>query len=197
MSFILNRAALCVIGMSLITACASSPSHFYKLTSIQCVPDASPSSIGVVVGPVSVPESLDRPQMVLNVAPNQVAIDDFNRWAGPLQSEIQRVIAENLIKLLGTPRVFQAPQSTLASPDFRVGIQVLSFESELGGAATLAVLWTVRGKETDEVETRYTTLRESISGKGFDALAAAHSRALGKLSRDIAEAILGMEHQAK
>jgi hypothetical protein len=34
-----------------------------------------------------------------------------------------------------------------------------------------------------------TTLREPVQGEGYDALAAAHSRAIAGLSRDIAAAI--------
>ncbi|MDQ1277092.1 MAG: uncharacterized protein QG555_131, partial [Thermodesulfobacteriota bacterium] len=54
------------------------------------------STLTITVGPVSLPAAVDRPQLVLSVTPNQVAVDEFNRWASPLKGDIARVIAENL-----------------------------------------------------------------------------------------------------
>jgi hypothetical protein len=131
--------------------------------------------------------------MVVQVGPNQVALDEFNRWAAPLQAEIQRVLIENLARLLGTSRVFRYPQGPITTPDFRVQIEVLRFESMPGNAALFDAIWSIHGKSEKDVKTGRTTLRESVSEATYDALAAAHSRALGTLSRDLAEAILTLE----
>jgi uncharacterized lipoprotein YmbA len=193
MSVTIHRIVFCLIGMALLTACASPPSHFYTLSRTQEAPPGLASNASVAVGPVSIPESVNRPEMVVQVGPNQVALDEFNRWAAPLQTEIQRVLIENLAQLLGTSRVFRYPQGPIITPDIRVQIEVLRFESVPGDAAFLDVIWTVHGKNEKEVKTGRTTLREPVSGKSYDALVAAHSRALGTLSRDLAEAILTLE----
>src|SRR5205823_6032560 len=65
---------------------------------------APPASYAVVVGPVSVPASVDRPQFVVQVAPNRVEVDEFNRWAAPLDDGVARAVAGNLATLLGTPK---------------------------------------------------------------------------------------------
>ena len=44
-----------------------------------------------------------------------------------------------------------------------------------------------------DVRTGRKTLREAVSWQSYDTLAAAHSRALGTLSRDLAETILKLE----
>jgi uncharacterized protein len=59
----------------------------------------------MTVGPVSVPAAVDRNQIVVTIGPNQVRLDEFNRWDAPLQSAIARVVVENLVAFLGTPRV--------------------------------------------------------------------------------------------
>jgi hypothetical protein len=189
----MHRIVLLMIGMALLTACASSPSHFYTLSRTQDAPAGPGSSVSIAVGPVSIPESVNRPEMVVQVGPNQVALDEFNRWAAPLQSDIQRVLIENLTQLLGTARAFRYPQGTITSPDFRVQIEVLLFESAPGNAAILDVIWTVSGKSEKTVRTGRTTLREPLTDKSYDTLVAAHSRALGTLSRDLADAILTLE----
>ena len=52
-----------------------------------------------MVGPVTVPELVDRPQMVTRVSDNEVAVNEFARWGESLKSNIPRVIASNLVKL--------------------------------------------------------------------------------------------------
>jgi len=95
----------------------------------------------VVVGPVSIPAIVDLPQIVVSTGANSVTLDEFNRWASPLQSNISRVVAENLVTLLGTPRVSQFQQSLNLDADYRVAIEVQSFDSAPGDAATLNAVW--------------------------------------------------------
>ena len=64
-----------------LAACGSTPpSSFYGL-SVVATPAAEGSYVSVQVGPVTVPASVDRAQMVLNTGPNQYTLDEFNRWA--------------------------------------------------------------------------------------------------------------------
>jgi len=150
----------------------------------------------VVVGPVSIPAVVDLPQIVVSAGPNQVAIDEFNRWASPLPDNISRVVVENLALLLGTAQVSQFRQSLNVDADFRVAIEVQSFESAPGDAATLNAAWIVRRLRDGRSEAGRATVREPAPEKGYDALAAAHSRALGHLSQDIADAVRALDRAA-
>jgi uncharacterized lipoprotein YmbA len=174
--------------MALAAGCASPPSHFYTL-SRTAASGAPASSLSVVVGPVSIPAIVDLPQIVVSTGPNQVSLDEFNRWASPLQNNISRVVAENLVAMLGTPRVSLFQQALNAAADYYVAIEVQSFESAPGEAATLNAVWIVRRAKDGRTETGRTTVREPTGEKGYDALAASHSRALGRMSQDIADAI--------
>jgi uncharacterized protein len=193
MSPTIHRIVFCLMGVALLAACASSPSRFYTLSRTQETPFGTASSASVAVGPVTIPESVNRPEMVVQVDPNRVALDEFNRWAAPLSAEIQRVLIENLAQLLGTPRITRYPQGAVSSPDFRVEIDVLRFELAPGNGALLDAIWTVRGKNEKAAKTGRSTLREPVSGESYDALVAAQSRALGTLSRDLAQTILTLE----
>lgn len=172
--------------------CASPASRFYTLSAAP-TPAAASTNLSVAVGPVSVPAAVDRPQIVVSMGPNQVRLDEFNRWASPLQNNIARVVAENLVALLGTPRVATSPQTLSAEADYRVAIEVQRFESALGEAATLDAVWTVRRAKGGKSQTGRTTVREPAPEQGYDALAAAHSRAVARLSRDIAEAVRALD----
>jgi uncharacterized lipoprotein YmbA len=172
--------------------CASTPaSRFYTL-SAATAPTATSSDLSVIVGPVSVPAVVDRPEIVVSTGPNQVRLDEFNRWAAPLQNSIARVVAENLVVMLGAPRVTLS-QSLGADADYRAAIEVQRFESAPGEAATLDAVWTVSRAKDGKSQTGRTTVREAASDKGYDALAAAHSRAVARLSRDIADGVRALE----
>jgi len=184
------RSAVACVALVVLAACGSPPKErYYTLTPAAAAPAASGSTLGIAVGPVSVPEAVDQPQMVVQVAANQVTLYEFQRWASPLKIEIARVIAANLAQELGTTRVWTYAQTTLANPDYQVLIDVQRFDSILGEAVVIETLWSVRRPAGGAPHTGRSSVREAVSGGGFDALVAAHSRALAAVSRDIAGAI--------
>src|SRR5215475_3729647 len=165
-----------IVVCALVSGCASPASRFYTLSAAANAPAATTSNLSVVVGPVSVPPVVDRPQIVVTTGPNQVRLEEFNRWASPLQSNISRVVAENLVAMLGTPRIVLFSQTLGADVDYRVGIEVQRFESMPGEASTLDAVWTVSSTKDGKSQTGRTTVREVASDKGYDSLASAHSR---------------------
>jgi uncharacterized protein len=184
------RAALAIASgvVLLATGCASPPSRFYTL-SANATPGTVQSTVSVAVGPVSVPAAVDQPQIVVSTGPNQVIFDEFNRWASPLQDNLSRVVAENLVAILGTPRVTLFPKTLSADAEYRVQIEVRNFESAPGKSASLDAVWTVRRMKDGKSQTGRTSVREPLSESGYEALAAAHSRAVARMSQDIADAI--------
>ena len=186
-------AAIAILGAlaGLGAGCATPQSRFYTLSgTATAAPATTPTAVSVAVGPVSIPATVDRPQIVMNAGANQVTMDEFNRWASPLQNNITRVVAENLVALLGTPRV---TQSLGVDSDFRVAIEVQRFESTPGDSAMLDAAWVVRRAKDGKLETGRTTVREAVPEKGYDALVAAHSRAMGRLSQEIANAVRALD----
>ena len=160
-------AGACALA-ALPAGCASPPSHFYTLSSGAATgprPSGATSNLVVVVGPVSIPAVVDLPQIVVSTGPNQVWVDEFNRWASPLQSNIAHVVADNLVALLGTPRVMLYQQAQNIDGDYRVSIDVQTFESAPGDAATLSALWVVRRVKDGKTQIGRTTDREADSRK--------------------------------
>lgn len=175
-----------------VAGCASPRSNFYTL-SPAAKPVTTGASYSVAVGPVSVPAAVDRPQIVVRLAANQVAIDEFHRWASPLPDAISRVIAENLAATLGTPHVTMFSQPTAAGARYRVLVDVLRFESAPGESAALDAVWTARSTKDGTTRSGRTTVSEPVPDREYATLAAAHSRALGRLSADLAGAIQALE----
>lgn len=182
-----------------LAGCGSSPPiHFYTLSA-----EASPDPVAPVkndrpisVGPVTLPEVIERPQLVLRTSPNRVTLVEEHQWAEPLQSEIPRVLAENLSRLLGTKQVAVHPQSAGDHAEYRVAVDVQRFESTLGSRVSIDVLWTIRQSSRSETtfKTGRSSVEEPVADPSYEALAAAHSRGLVRVSRDIADAIRSL-HQ--
>jgi len=185
-------AMLCGLA-ALAAGCGSTPpSRFYTLSGT-ATSAAVPSNLSVAVGPVTIPGAVDRPQMVVSMGANQVELDEFNRWAAPLQNNISRVVAVNLGALLGASRVTLFPQMLSADADFRVAIEVQRFESSPGEAAVLDAVWTVRRAKDGKSDTGRTMVREIVQEKSLDVLVAAHSRAIARMSQDIAAAVRALD----
>jgi uncharacterized lipoprotein YmbA len=188
-------AIVLVTGTAL--GCGVSPAaRFYMLAPTSEATDAPKVDYAIAVGPVSIPSAVDRPQFVVQVAPNRVEIDEFSRWVAPLDEAIARAIAANLATLLGTPDVSAAPLATSGST-FRVAVDVQRFDSLLGESVALDAAWTVRHESLKEPYAGRTRARETAADDGYDALAAAHSRALGSVSTEIAAAIRAIASRAR
>jgi uncharacterized lipoprotein YmbA len=178
---------------AVLTGCSSTPpARFYSLTAAPG-PAATPSALAVAVGPVSIPAAVDRPQIVVTTGPHQARLDEFNQWVSPLQDNIARVVAENLVAMLGTPRVTVSSQTLSAGAEYRVVIEVQRFDSAPGEAATVDAVWTVTRTRDGQAHTGRTTVREATTAPGYDGLAVAHSRIVMRMSREVADAVLALD----
>ena len=186
-------AGMLVVCLVVATAgCSRSPRvTFYTLESAAQVETAAAGTAvpAVAVGPVTLPELVDRPQFVVRVAANRVEILETHRWAEPLKSEIPRLIAENLRRLLGSSRVSSYLHHAGADADYRVLVDIQRFESSPGEAVTVEALWSLRRVAGGTPVTGRSLVREPVGAEGYDLLSAAYGRALLSVSRDLAMAI--------
>ena len=146
--------------------------------------------IAVGVGPIELPEHLNRSQIVTRDTDFRLELSESHQWAEPLKDSVSRVIAVNLSNMLESNRVYVIPRRQKVSLDFQVSIDVARFDGELGEAAVLGARWTLYGKNTrDPLLSKVTIVSEATDDGSYNALVAASSRVLEILSQEIAEAI--------
>jgi uncharacterized lipoprotein YmbA len=177
---------------ALLVACAGSPSPRYYTLSVPVIADAGElpkTACSIAIGPIAIPDIVDRSQLVLRAGLNRVVVLEQHRWAQPLQSEISAVIVTGLTQHLGGAWVADARRSAGRNIDYRVSIDVRRFESLPGEVATVEILWIIHQIADGKVRTGASLAREPASGEDYDELVAAHGRALIAVSRDIAGAI--------
>jgi hypothetical protein len=191
----MHRCTVWIVSVSLVVAlagCSRSPRvTFYTLAPgarIEALAAAT-TVPAVAVGPVTLPEVVDRPQLVVRVAANRVEILETRRWAEPLKSEIPRLMAENLRALLRSDRVSSYLQHAGVDADYRVLVDIQRFESSPGEAVTIEAAWSLRRAAGGATKTGRSLVREPVDAVGYDPLVAAYGRALFSVSRDLAGAI--------
>jgi uncharacterized lipoprotein YmbA len=201
-----QKTSLLVLFIAVLLAgCGGSPTpvEFYTLNSLSgAMPSANPAdaaqNIAIGVGPVEIPKILDRPQIVTRTGPNTLKVDEFHRWAGPLQEGFARVLAENISLLLGTHQVAVYPWEASFKPQYRIALDVRYFEGQLGKNVVLEVVWRVSGLENDKIKTVKTSvIEEPLSATDYKSLVAAESQAIARLSREISQEIRNLQAGGK
>jgi uncharacterized lipoprotein YmbA len=193
-----SRLALGILGICLMvfSGCASTPpSRFYILHSL-AAPESSSQhethtqAIAIGLGPVKVPDYMDRPQIVTRTSQNELKLADFDRWASLPREDVARVMGENLASLLNTDRIYYYPWMPNTPLDYSIAVEVIRFDGTPGGNVVLHAQWTIwedGGKKI--LTTRSSAVEEQTGAESYEALVAAMSRAVAALSRDIAGAI--------
>ncbi|WP_243438574.1 PqiC family protein [Fundidesulfovibrio soli] len=189
---------LCLAAFLLAGCGKSAPTHFYSLSTGQTAPEreAAPArapcfSLGV--GPVDFPAYLDRSQVVVRQGGNQMHVADFEQWVEPLQENFKRVLLENLEGSLCASPLVLHPWPVGVRPDYQVALQVLRFDGAPGQSAQLRASWSILDSRGELLVWKSSTLQESVAGPGYDALAAAQSRLVNRLSQEIAQAFAGLK----
>ena len=177
---------------AMIAGCGTTPDSVFYTLSTPAPASGGNSSLSVVVGPVTLPADVDRPQLVTRTGENRVEIQEFHRWAQPLQAEIPRVISADLGRQLDTLNTGVFSDVAISDPDYRVLIDVQRFDLRRGESATVAALWTVRSR-SGSTRTGYTQAEERVADASYEAMVAAQSRALGVVSKEIGNAIQALQ----
>lgn len=173
----------------LLGGCGSSPTvRHYTLTTGEAPVVAGAPSPTVVVGPISLPEAVDRLQIVQRVAGARAEPAPGHRWAGSLKAELARRLATAIARERGLARVVAAPQNSVARPDLTVPVDVLRLDADGFSSVTLEAVWAVRRDGTDIGSGRFSR-SEPVSAQTYEALVEAHGRLADALAADIAAAI--------
>jgi uncharacterized protein len=203
---IFSRAGIVVLGLSmaLLSACfGSSPqSRFYSLNSLsspEAVPRTTSVGQGVIlaVGPVVIPDYLDRPEIMTRAGQNEMQVNEYRRWVEDLQSNLSRTIVENLSMLLPAERysvIPWMPETQAKVPiKYRVMVDVTRFDAAPGATVFLEADWSVYGKDQEVLMMQKSSISQTISGTDFADVVAAMSKTIEALSRDIAAKVTDLD----
>ncbi|WP_424990937.1 PqiC family protein [Fluviibacterium sp. S390] len=192
---VVSALALCLA----VAACDSKPSNFYVLSAPGITTGATAQTtrrrgLSIGVGPVTLPEYLDRPEIVIRENATALNVADLNRWGGGLTENFQSVLGEVLSERLNTDRVLLHPWSVSGNVTYQILVQVNAFEAHPDNQVLLDARWAVvSGGTQDVIRMGRTVLREPISGAeggaggpDYAQITAAMSRSVARLGQEIA-----------
>jgi uncharacterized protein len=189
---IMRLLALGVMAL-LVAGCAGSPPvNLYTLAAVGLpAADTVPHSPAVVaVGPITLPDYIDRPQIVTRKSAYQLELAAYDHWAAPLYDMLPRVLVEDVALRLPSDRVVAFPQVSDASFDYRIAVDVSRFDVDAGGQATLAARWQLYARSTPRaLQIAEDVLQRPAEGEGYGAYAASLSGVIADLSERIAKAV--------
>jgi len=178
-----------MLGLVLAGCATSPPARYYTLAPLQppAVKAASVPTFTVAVGPVIIPDLLQRPQIATRTNDQQISFSDFHRWAGALADETKRVLVVNLNGLLAGMRAAVSTDDMAIDPDFRVVVNMNRFDGLPGSSVWLNAVWTIKEQKGKmAIAVNQSVIEEQVSGLEYLDLVSAQSRAIGQLSRGIA-----------
>jgi hypothetical protein len=189
---VLGARLACATAALALVACLGKPTPqtFYTLSAtphpesdgIASLPD-----LGLAIGPIDFPRYLDRPEVVSREGAHAVALSNRHRWAGSLRNDFQLVLTDEIGRLLGTAHVVAFPNVARFRVDQRIAVELVAFDGALGQPVVLRARWTIAsGKDERALAVEVTEIAEAPADASWDALVAAHARAVHALARDIA-----------
>jgi len=186
--------SLAVAGLAGAGCLGSSPAaRFYTLSTLNPHEGQGGGGGGpplrVRVAPVTLPEGVDRPQMVRRTGENTVVVDEFDRWVEPLDALLRNTLVQDLGALVPEAQVLgDAAPGLAADRTVVVAMNRLDLSSQL----VMDAVWFVLPAGADQPERTQRTRLIEPAGTGAPAdVAPALSRAMEKLSREIAAGLSG------
>jgi uncharacterized lipoprotein YmbA len=184
---------------------SSRPAQFYTLEPVQVRDTPAPTTTDatLAVGPVELPDYVDRPQIVTRTGANQLVIAEFDRWGGSLRNQITGSLVATLRESLAPRQIAVASwRSTVISGDapYRVAVSVSRFDGVPGQSVVLQARWELisqGGAREESLGVKEASVTEKVDGPGYDALVAAMQRALVRFGQQMGDSVAATKQIAR
>lgn len=186
-------ALLCCLSLAGCGA-TSQPAKFYLLNSIPSTESAEakvPSGLAIGIGPITIPEYVDRPQIVTRISTNELSLAEFHKWAEPLKDNIPQVLADNMSVLLNTEHVATYPWKRHTPIDYQVTINITRLDTIAEKEAHLVARWHIFGEDTQTIlDTQTSHFKTPLPSSDYAAIVSALNHTINDLSREIAKSLV-------
>jgi len=216
----LRAGLVSAIGLGLLGGCSlsSTPNYYTLSTTTKMTQSAALRVIEVL--PVSLPDRLDRVQMVIQDPAGQAKILDLQRWTSTLSSELHDGLSSSLQQQLGAVDRYSSGMAT-TQPVYRIGANFSHFDlyghSLIGGKMSgdtidVAVTWTINRLESSITDAAakgaaprpqlacrmsFHLDADAITSTGMSRTIALSRQAMNKVSTAVAASVISYEGGAK
>lgn len=178
-----------------LAGCGSSaPVRYYQLQLEEGAFEHDPEdSVVLGIGPLRMPEYLSRSQIVTRGEGTEILVDDFNRWAEPVEDSIYRVLGWNVDRAMEGVIVVAFPYNNAIEYEYQVVGNIARFDADRSGRAVLLAQWGIVAVDGEiVVPPRRVQYEATVAVPGdYGSIAAAMSDTLAQFGLAISEAFRG------
>jgi len=199
MTSILSTRFSAIAVALLLAGCASPPTRFYTLSApAQSMPAVQNARIFIDVAPVTLPERLARPQLVVRSAGSssstRVDILEQERWSAPFNSELRDALASGIANRLGATDVSRSGRPT-DQPVYRIAVELREFDAVPGDKVQVTYGWTVSRSDNNRSSACQLSVTEAVA-PGIDALVLGVQRTVADAADRIAANVVAFKANA-
>jgi uncharacterized protein len=176
---------------AMLCGCASPRERLYTLVGPEPPAPVPAPTLHVVVGPVTLPDAVDRPQLVVRQSPARLVALEQERWAEPLREAVPRVLAESIASRLRSVSVVTSLAGAAIVPDLRIAVEIRRLEAIPGQTVIVEAHWWLRSGTQQSTQEGTSVARVTVHGRpnDYESLVAAEAAAFAEIGGDLAGAI--------
>lgn len=190
-----------VLCATVLCACSlsntSEPARFYAITTPAVDQVRGPAkAVNIAIDNVSVPQSVDRPQIVVKRQDsNMMIVSEFDRWIEGLPTALPVAVSENINMYAKNINARPGRNAALSgNAKYIVAIDFVKFDTEINGKINMSAWWTVSNNRGDILVQKKTNLNADTpmadsEDPDYDAIVRAQSKLVARLAYKIADVI--------
>lgn len=139
---------LFIIALNLSGCGRSKQTQFYLLTPLPPQQHKQHyNQLQIGIDRVDIPDSIKKPQIMINQSPHHATLEELNQWASALDKNITLVLATNLSTLIPGAIVQSAPWDNKFHPDYHLQVAIEQFEIDMHRNSILRAEYIIYQKE--------------------------------------------------
>jgi uncharacterized lipoprotein YmbA len=196
---LLSRAILGMMVALLFGGCASVPETRFYTLSIPSAPTEMKEALQrssmpfyIEVMPVTVPDRLARPQLIVRSRSSgqesQIFILEEHRWSSHFNDELRDAFATGIVNQTGAIRETRGASGTYAPEQhgYRVAIELGQFDAIVGDSVQARFSWVIRRSTDGRSAACYAAISEPVDG-GIDGVVKGIQRVVSNVVEDISK----------
>ncbi|MFH1889167.1 MAG: PqiC family protein [Candidatus Omnitrophota bacterium] len=150
------------------------------------------------VGPVRIPEYLNRPQIVTQDKNRMLKFSEFDRWGEPLDLALTRLIATNFTVMITGGNIEIYPWNLVIPVTYQVVADIVQLESELNKDLFIALQWSIFDvQNTKMLLTKRSEFSKPINPHNYAGMVQALSDVCVSLSSEMAREVATLAAEPK
>ncbi|RDX35195.1 membrane integrity-associated transporter subunit PqiC [Kangiella sp. HD9-110m-PIT-SAG06] len=174
----------------LVSGCSTrSPNSNFYLLENELSKTERTGSLRIGLGPVTVADYLQKPQIAIRTKTSQIKFSEFDRWASDLRGLIISSLQHDLANQLDTDNVFEYPWRRSDNIDYVVQLDIKRFDASFDESSAYLEAKMVLTSREGQSMARSFAITESLSDNSYAAAVSAERRLLEQLGQQIAAII--------